>query len=34
VWVDRSHRAPAYVDVNIVSIAQLPGMLARLTPLR
>jgi putative hydrolase of the HAD superfamily len=30
VWVDRSPRAPAYVDVNIRSIAQLPGMLHKL----
>jgi putative hydrolase of the HAD superfamily len=34
VWVDRSHRAPAYVDVNIASIAQLPRMLPRLAPAR
>jgi putative hydrolase of the HAD superfamily len=34
VWVDRSHRAPAYVDVNIASIAQLPRMLSGLTPIR
>jgi putative hydrolase of the HAD superfamily len=31
VWVDRSHRAPAYVDVNIASLAQLPRMLSSLT---
>ena len=34
VWVDRSHRAPAYVDVNIASIAQLPRMLSSLTRIR
>ena len=30
VWVDRSPRAPAYVDVNVRSIAQLPRMLHKL----
>ena len=30
VWVDRSTKAPAYVDVNISTIAHLPRMLSRL----
>ncbi len=29
VWVDRSSRAPAYVDVNVTSIVGLPRVLAR-----
>jgi putative hydrolase of the HAD superfamily len=33
VWVDRSHRAPHFVDVNIKHVSQLPRCLHQLNPL-
>lgn len=30
VWVGKSHGRPAYVDVNVKSVVQLPGMLCHL----